>query len=178
MKIPRPFIPLRAENNQGEHTVHVVGRDYTIGMDGMLTSIKSENVELLAAPMRLVAVEDGEQARWDENYPANESESFVQRRSDEEIVICGAKQSDRFIADLCYHIDYDGCIDIDLKLMTRGQTVAQCFGLDDMKPTLYKLERFWLEIPLRAEAIRSLPCIPTVRCSLKTAASAPKRPCP
>lgn len=153
MKIPHPFIPLRAETAGLEHTVHVIGRDYTIGADGMITSIRSEGVELLASPMRIVAVEDGEAANWDTDYPANESESFIQRRSDEEIVICGAKQSDRFITDLCYTIDYDGCIDMELKLMTRGKTVAQVFGIADAKPTLFRLDKLWLEIPLRAEAL-------------------------
>ena len=43
--------------------------------------------------MRVVCIEDGEPANWDMNYPENESESFIMRRSDEEIVICGAKQS-------------------------------------------------------------------------------------
>lgn len=152
MRIPQPFIPLRAETENGAHTVHVVGRDYTVGIDGMLTSVRSEGVELLAGPMRIVAVEDGEPSNWDTNYPENESESFVERRSDEEIVICGARQSDRFIVDTCYTVDYDGCMDIDFKVMTRGQTVAQVFGIAETKPTLFKLDRLWVEIPLRAEA--------------------------
>ena len=153
MHIPHPFIPLRAETNSLEHTVHVIGRDYTVGADGMLTSVRSEGVELLAAPMRIVAMEDGAEANWDTDYPANESESFIQRRSDAEIVICGAKQSDRFIVDVCYKIDYDGCIDMDFKLMTRGKTVAQVFGIAEASPTLFKLDQLWLEIPLRAEAM-------------------------
>ena len=153
MKISQPFIPLRAETNGLEHTVHVVGRDYTIGADGMITSIKSEGVELLASPMRIVSVEDGRESVWDMNYPGNESESFIQRRSDEEIIICGAKQSERFITDTCYKIDYDGCIDIDFKLMTRGKTVAQVFGIAETKPTLFRLDKLWLEIPLRADAM-------------------------
>lgn len=152
MKIPYPFIPLRAETQDLTHTVHVIGRDYTIGADGMITSIRSEGVELLAAPMRIVAVEDGEEANWDSDYPSNESESFIQKRSDAQIVICGARQSARFITDLCYTIDYDGCIDMELKLMTRGKTVAQVFGIAESKPTLFKLDKLWLEIPLRAQA--------------------------
>ena len=153
MKIPHPFIPLRAETENLQHTVHVVGRDYTIGADGMLTSIRSQGVELLASPMRIVLTEDGEEANWDMNYPENESESFIQRRSDEEIIVCGAKQSDRFITNICYRSDYDGCIGMDFKLMTRGRTVAQVFGIAEAKPTLFKLDRLWLEIPLRAEAM-------------------------
>ena len=55
MKIPQPFLPVRAESRNNEHTVHVIGRDYTIGADGMLCSIRSQGVELLAAPVRLTA---------------------------------------------------------------------------------------------------------------------------
>lgn len=153
MKILQPFLPVRAETKNNEHIVHVIGRDYTIGVDGMLTSIRSQGVELLAAPVRLVMVEEGEPACWDDDYPENEAESFIQKRSDEQIVICGAKQSKRFIVDTCWRIDYDGCVDIDLKLMTRGQTVAQVFGISATKPLLYQLDRLWLEIPLRAEAM-------------------------
>ena len=160
MKIPAPFIPLRAETSNYEHTVHVIDRDYTIGVDGMLTSVKSQGVELLAAPMRVVCIEDGEPANWDMNYPENESESFIMRRSDEEIVICGAKQSDRFIIDTCYNINYDGCMSIDLTLMTRGKTVPQCFGIAEVKPTRFKLDRLWLEIPLKAEAVKLLHMFP------------------
>lgn len=153
MKIPKPFIPLRAETDGLCHTVHVIDRDYTIGADGLLTSVKSQGVELLASPMRIVSFEDGEISNWDNNYPENESESFVQSRSDESIIICGAKQSDRFIVDTCLKIDYDGCIDIDLKLMTRGKTVAQTFGLAETKPTLFKLDKLWVEIPLSKSAM-------------------------
>ena len=54
MKIPRPFLPIRAESHDLCHTVHVLGRDYTFGADGMLTSIRSQGHELLAAPIRVV----------------------------------------------------------------------------------------------------------------------------
>lgn len=91
MKIPSPFIPVRVDTHDLSHTVHVVGRDYTIGADGMITSLKSEGVELLASPVRIVSVEDGEESVWDTDYPENESESFIQSRSDAEAVICGAK---------------------------------------------------------------------------------------
>ena len=87
MKIPQPFLPVRAETVHNEPIVLVIGRDYTIGVDGMLTSIRSEGVELLAAPMRLVLEEDGEPAVWNDDYENNESESFIQSRTDEQIVV-------------------------------------------------------------------------------------------
>lgn len=173
MRIPHPFIPLRAETIGLSHHIHVIDRDYTIGPDGMITSIVSQGHELLAAPMRIVAVEEGESANWDDNYPDNESESFVQRRSDEQIVICGAKQSDRFIVDLCYTIEYDGNIDIDFKLMTRGKTVAQVFGIAEAKPTRFQLDSLWLELSLRADAMTLFHMYPNSAMALDNGAQRP-----
>lgn len=152
MKIPQPFLPIRAESHGLCHRVHVLGRDYTFGADGMITSICSQGHELLAAPIRIVIKEDGNEAAWDRNYPENESESFVQCRDDEQITLCGAMQSERFIVDTVHVVHYDGTVDIDLKLMTRGKTVAQVFGIAGTKPTRFKLDSMWLEIPLKAEA--------------------------
>lgn len=151
MKIPKPFLPVRAESQDLCHDVHVLGRDYTFGPDGWIQSIRSEGHELLAGPIRFIVKEDGEDAVWDEQYSENESESFIQSRSDEKICICGARQSKRFIVDICNTVHYDGSIDMDLKLMTRGRTVAQVFGVADTKPTQFKLDQMWMEIPLKAE---------------------------
>lgn len=151
MRILKPFIPLRVETQNLCHTVNVVGRSYTFGADGMIKSIVANGQELLAEPMRLVMVEDGEASVFDDNYPDNESESFIQRRSDEEAVICGCKQSERFIVDFCNTVKYDGNIDIDLKLMTRGKTVSQVFGISEFKELEYKLDKMWLEVPLKKE---------------------------
>lgn len=152
MRIPKPFLPVCVESENLCHTVHVIGRDYIFGPDGLPTSIRSQGQELLASPVRVICTEDGGDALWDDNYPENESESFIQSRSDKEAVICGAKQSERFILDCCTTVRYDGSMEIDLKLMTRGKTVAQEFGIADIRPVLFRLDRLWLEIPLKGEA--------------------------
>lgn len=151
MKIPSPFIPLRVETEGLTHTVSIVGRSYTFGADGMISSVISEGNELLAAPMRLVLEEDGQSAQFQNDYLTNESESFIQNRSDEQAVICGCKQSERFIVDFCTTISYDGVCSIDLKLMSRGLTVAQALGVEGFKPLNFKLDKLWLEIPLKKE---------------------------
>ena len=150
MRIPRPFIPLRAESHNLNHTVHISGRDYTFGADGMLTSVLSQGHELLAEPVRLVMQEDGNPSVWKNNYPQNESASFVQRRNDEEIVICGAKQSKRFVIDLCNTVSFDGNIDIDLKLMATSLNFKQVYGIEPIEEMNYTLDKLWLEIPLKA----------------------------
>lgn len=160
MHIPQPFLPLRIESNNLHHTVRVVGREYTFGPDGLITSIRSQGHELLAGPMRIVMREDGTSSVWDQNYPENESESFIQHRTDEQTVICGTMQSERFIINLCHTVEYDGNIDIDFKLMTRGQTVAQRLGLAGFTPPRYQLDRLWLELPLREEAFTLMNMLP------------------
>lgn len=151
MKIPSPFIPLRVTSENLTHTVSVVGRSYTFGADGMISSVCSLGKELLAAPMRLVLEEDGESAVFQDDYLNNESESFIQSRSDEETVICGCKQSKRFIIDFCSTVSFDGTCNIDLKLMPKGLTVAQALGVEAYEPPRFKLDKLWLEIPLKKE---------------------------
>lgn len=160
MHIPKPFLPVRVESDNLHHTVRVVGREYTFGPDGLLTSVRVQGQELLAAPMRIVVREDGVAADWDRNYPENESESFIQHRTDAQAVICGAMQSERFIINLCHTVAYDGSIDTDLKLMTRGKTVAQRFGLAGYVPPRYVLDRLWIEIPLKKEAVSLMQMLP------------------
>lgn len=164
MKIPSPFIPLRVTTDNLCHRVDVVGRSYTFGADGMITQIITQGQELLAEPMRIVMVEDGKTSVFDNDYTANESESFIQSRSDETAIICGCKQTDRFIIDFCNTIDYDGNIDIDFKLMTRGLTVAQVFGAEGKEPLQFKLDKLWLEIPLKKDFALFIICIKTVIC--------------
>lgn len=152
MKIPSPFIPLRVESKEFTHTVDVIGRSYKIGADGMITSIISGENELLASPIRLVLQEDGKNAIFQDDYDTNESESFIQSRSDEKTVICGCKQSERFIIDFCTTISYDGVCDIDLKLMPKGLTVAQALGVENFEPLRFKLDKLWIEIPLKKDS--------------------------
>ena len=151
MRITNPFLPLRIKTDDLSHTVMLAGKSYTFGADGMITSIISEGHELLANPMRIVMFEDGNEAIFDGNYPENESESFIQKRSDEECIVCGCKQSDRFIINFVTTVKYDGNVDVDMRLMPKGRTVAQIFGLDKLRELSYKLDSLWLEIPLKKE---------------------------
>ncbi len=153
MKLAQPFLPVEAKTEGLQYRVSVVGREIVFGADSLPVSIKAGGQEILAAPVRFVGIEDGEPIQWDTNYPDNESESFIQSRSDEKVVLCGAMASYRFIIDTCITAEYDGNIAFDVKLMPRGKTVAEGFGLVATKPKRYQLDRLWLEIPLRKEAV-------------------------
>lgn len=149
MYIPKPFHPLQYTSDGVQHTVKVTGREIIYGQNALPVSIKSLGQELLAGPVRLVGSEAGEPIVWDTAYPDNESECYLQSHSDEEVTLCGAMQSQRFIIDVAMKTEFDGCMSMDLKLMTRGRTVQQIYGLDSVRPLEYKLDHLWLEIPVK-----------------------------
>jgi len=151
MKIMKPFLPVEITTEGLDHTVRVLGRTYTIGADGMPNSIKVNGNELLAAPMRIVMGEDGQETVWQTDYPENESESFIYSRADDKAVICGTMQSERFIVNSVFSIEYDGCMAVDLRLCTKANTVPQSFGFEPIIERDYKLDYMWLEIPIKKE---------------------------
>lgn len=151
MKIPSPFIPIRVTTENFTHTVEIIDKSYSFGADGMICSMIVNENELLSSPMRIVMEEDGEKAEFEDDYENNESESFIQSRSDEKAIVCGCKQSKRFIVDFCSSVHFDGSCDVDLKLMPKGLTVAQALGVGEIKQLNFKLDKLWLEIPLKKE---------------------------
>ena len=100
MNIPKPFYPITYTTDGAQYTVSVTGREVTYGRNSLPVSIKSQGRELLAGPVRLVGSEAGEPIVWDSTYPDNESECYLQSHSDEEVTLCGAMQSERFIVDV------------------------------------------------------------------------------
>ncbi len=151
MHIPPPFLPVVTRPEGMGHRVSVLGRDIVFGPDSLPVSITAAGREILAGPVRLTGLEDGVPITWDENYDANESACFIHSRGDDRAVLCGAKASPRFIVDSVVTVEYDGCVTIDLRVMPRGKTVAQAFGLKAVEPYRYRLDRLWLEIPLKKE---------------------------
>ncbi len=164
--IKKPFLPVEYEKNGLSHIVKVVDREYVFGANSLPQSIKSQSKELLSGQVRLVGIEDGQKIVWDVNYPENESESFVQRRSEESLTLCGALQSELFIINTSMTVSFDGSTDIDLKVMPRGKTVRQEVGLETLKPREYRLERLWLEIPLNQDIAKLYSMYPSSKVKL------------
>ena len=141
MRITTPFLPLRIETDKLSHTVRLSDKSYTFGADGMITSIISEGHELLAKPMRIVMIEDGKEALFDDNYPENESESFIQKRSDEECIICGCKQSERFIINFCNTVKYDGISIGEFQVHKNRECFKFRFNLDNFVKVVENLTK-------------------------------------
>ena len=145
-EIPKPWVPVNYKKDNGEVTVNVWGRIYTIGKKSFLQSVISQEQELLAGPVRLVGIENDEELRWED------FESFVISGSDgADITVCSSSKSEAFVVNSSVKVEYDGCIELNLSIMPQGRSVNEWFGLDGHKEPKYELSRLWLEIPIKSE---------------------------
>lgn len=155
-KIMAPWTPMKAYEDDRICKAAMWGREYTVENNVLFTSMTSLGEELLHAPMKLVALENGgKQSVW------QEQTSFLMSSTEENIVICGSQQSDTFVINTALNIEFDGCCDIDIKVMPRGKTVQEVFGVSEIKPNPYSLERLWLEIPLKKKHAKNFHYYPS-----------------
>lgn len=154
-KVPFPWIPVEAKEDKNGCCATVWGRKYKIENNILFSSVESLGDELLSSPIRISASENGKKINW------QDIDVFLSEVSDEKAVIYATAQSEAFIVNTSTVIEFDGCATVDVKLMPRGFTVPQLFGLEKKEPPKTKLDYFHIEIPLKrrfAELYHSYPC--------------------
>ncbi|HHX36926.1 MAG TPA: hypothetical protein GX717_02980 [Clostridiaceae bacterium] len=139
----KPWTPMESTEKDGKCSVSMWGRTYEVNNSVLFTSITTQNQQMLSAPIRIVGRENGHPIEW------NENETFIMDKSDERVILCATQQSESFIVNTSLSLEYDGCCIIDLKLMPRGRTVQEVFGLAKTKPNPFELEQLWVEIPIK-----------------------------
>ncbi len=145
-KVIKPFTPVDVEEQKDLVKVDIIGREYTFGINSLPTSIISNGQEILNSPMRVVAKRNGEKVVFDLN------KIRLCSHTQENAIIVGSMQSQEFIIDTTFKVEYDGYCYIDLKLMPRGRTVEEEYAPGYVyRERNYNIEQLWLEIPLKAE---------------------------
>jgi len=124
-KVFPPFEPISLEGK----TLRVVLREHTLGDLGLWDQVVARGKPLLAQPMRLVALADGQSHR------ARTSDFRFLRTEPNEVVAISDLQAGPLRGALTTTWDYDGLMRADLKL----------------EPTATTIEALRLEVPLRAE---------------------------
>ncbi len=145
--VMKPWIPMKASEDNGRCTVSLWGRTYTQNRAVLFSSLLTQGHELLASPIRLVGMENGQEFRWEE------TESFIMSSSPEKVVLCGTQQSNAFVVNTACSTEYDGLASIELKIMPRGKTVGEIFGVSQYQAPSFHLDRLWVEIPLKKSAV-------------------------
>lgn len=145
-KVLKPWTPVKVSTDEKGVAVNVWGRSYKGGKKSFLESVISQNIEILASPIRLSGTENGEEIIW------GSFNTFVMDSSDEvKAQIVTSAQSKVFVLNVNMDIEYDGVIDMSIAVMPQGRSVNAWFGLDNRKEPEYKLEQLWLEIPFKPE---------------------------
>ena len=76
-KVLKPWTPVKVSTDEKGVAVNVWGRSYKGGKKSFLESVISQNIELMASPLRLSGTENGEEIIW------GSFNTFVMDSSDE-----------------------------------------------------------------------------------------------
>lgn len=143
--VPTPWTPVKANEENKKCTVEVWGRTYTVDKNLLFSSVVSQGVEMLSSPIRIKAGEDGHPIEW------KDIDCFLSECDEKQATIYATAQSEAFIVNTCMKIEFDGCATMDVKLMPKGFTVPQLFGLEPKEGTPTLLDYLWIEVPMKKE---------------------------
>ena len=155
-KIMRPWTPVEANEGDNSCKIGVWGREYQVNGSPMLSSMISQNQELLAGPMRVLATENGNDICFEN------AKCFLMDEVTPEAAAfcCGGEAADLVVNTTC-KVEYDGFMDWTLSVMPQGLSVAAACGVKEDEVYACNLTRFWLEIPLKKELFTYFSFAPT-----------------
>ena len=130
--------------------VSLWNRTYTTGGEGaVFSSITSAGHELLARPATVNVFSGGAPCVF------GKAQTYIMADGKEdEKTILSAFESETVVVNISHRIEEDGCDDITLTVMPRGRSVAQVFGLAPVRTDAFDVNRVYLDIPLRKDAVR------------------------
>ena len=127
--VPKPWIPVRTRESDGRIETEIFGRKNVSGKRSFLEEMTSNGESLLSAPIRVVGTEDGRDFVF-ENYTSLLMDEVNECYSD----IVSSAESEQFVLNVTMKTEFDGFIDTSLTIVPRGRSVAQIFGLENLKP--------------------------------------------
>ena len=155
MSIPHPWYAIRTHVNAERLQLDVWGRCYTYDKTLLPASIVTQGTELLYAPICLNGIENDVPIVWED------TGCYLIEPTPERAVVNGYAQSASLIANTSFSCEYDGAARLDIRVMPRGKTVPQIFGIESSPLKAWNLEQLRLEIPLRREVCKLYSVRPT-----------------
>lgn len=139
--------PCLEEKRENLVQVHSFGRTYTYDGTVLPSSVLSQGQELLAGPMTFSLKSNGEEMVFT---PATVLPTTYQEDS---CTLVATTESSLFYVNTCVTTEEDGCTFANVTLMPRGFTVRQIFGLEPKELRERTVEHFYLDIPVRKDAV-------------------------
>jgi len=126
-----PWTPVKVQEKASEVQVGVWGREYRFAGAVLPAAVSTADAEILAGPMRLVGTVDGKPIMW------QRGGNLVQRHDPQQAVVCGWQANETLIANTTCATEFDGMMRVGLVIASQQASP--------------KLQRLWLEVPLRPE---------------------------
>lgn len=147
-KVLHPWHAIEAAQTGNSVEVGFWGRKVRQDASLFPISIQTQEKELLYAPIRLVGMANDEEIIW------HDQGCYLLDPSQERAVVNGYAESQCLIANSTLAWEYDGAARWDVKVMPRGNTVPQLFGLEPPQVIRWDLQSLRLEIPLCKDAVQ------------------------
>lgn len=147
-EVLHPWHSIQAGQQGSRVEVAMWGRKMMQNASLFPVSIQTQEKELLYAPIRLAGLANGEEIAW------HDQGCYLIVPSKERAVVNGYAESQCVIANSTLAWEYDGAARWDVKIMPRGLTVPQLFGLEEPQVTSWNLQSLRLEIPLRKDVVK------------------------
>ena len=126
---PPPFSPMSARVEGSSARISCWGRVYTLGPTGLPLQIRSQDADLLAAPVLFQAESDGPAVDWESSGMRLVKSSPVQ------VVIAGEAESSIGKLDWTCTAEYDGLLRYDLQIVpSPGATLDKLEMIFSVKP--------------------------------------------
>ena len=142
-KIMNTWTPLECSCADNKVDLKVWGRNYRLENNVLFSSVNVLDEEILSAPIRVIAKEDGKDCEW------TEIENFILDKNDEKAIICSSMRSEAITIDVVSTVEFDGYTNIVLSAMPRTHTLYEDKAYGRQKPTNWSLDQLWVEIPLK-----------------------------
>ncbi len=130
-----PWTPVTIRQGTADTDVGVCGRSHLFAHAALPVGIKAGGDDLLSAPVRLVGQVDGKPIEW------LKGGHWVLDSDKAQATVCGWQSNDDLAVNTSTRIEYDGMMRIGLTVVPQVKKAP-------------KLERLWLEIPLKKERVR------------------------
>lgn len=136
---------VKAEKNQNACVISVPNRNYTIGSNGALfSSITVNDNEILAKPITVNIFSKGKKCVF------NQSHNYIMSDGAEtEKTVISTFESNTTVVNVSHRVEFDGCDDITVSVMPRGRSVAQVFGLEELKTDAFDVDKLNIEFPIK-----------------------------
>ncbi len=137
------------QKNNNQIDVNVWNRVYTIDKTpGVMSCIQSNGRQLLDKPMTFYMESDGKKSTFGDGVFFKVNCNGIDGKDN---VILKTFESESAVVNIMYEVFEDGCVKVDISLMPRGRSVNESLGLGNHSHTVFKPNKFYLDIPFSAD---------------------------